>query len=140
MNLKCGRYALAEDSEWIRLRRWYSPEQILGVQRFEGILRELAAALGGVDGLACELLELFHSHHDGSAIPVCGQKVTRVICGDMDTVAPVPLAGGEKAVELSDSLANKSHLQCFRMILRDVYGKQKGVPLADACIAGRNQL
>ena len=72
VNLKCGRYVLAEDSERVCLRRWYSPEQILGVQRFEGIPRELATALGRVDGLACDLLELFHSHHDGPTVPVCG--------------------------------------------------------------------
>jgi len=71
----------------------------LGVQGFEGILRELAAALSRVNDLTRELLELFHSHHDGPAVPVCGQKVTRAIGGDMDAVAPIPLAGGEKLIQ-----------------------------------------
>ena len=77
-NLKCCRCALAEGSEWVRLRRRHSPEQVLGVQRFESILRELAAALGGVNLFTCKLLELFHGHHDGLAVPVFGQQITGV--------------------------------------------------------------
>ncbi len=68
----------------------------MGVEGFESVLSELAATLGGVDGLACELLELLHGHHNGLAVPVYGQQIAGAVCRNMDTVAPIPLAGGQE--------------------------------------------
>lgn len=98
VNLTYSRRALAKERERVCLRRWYDPEQVLGEQGFEGILRELSTALGGVNGLACEQLELFHSHHDGLTVPVCGQKIAGAIGGDVDAVAPIPGTGGQKQI------------------------------------------
>ena len=66
----------------------------MGIQSLEGIRCELAAALGRVDHLAGELLELLNCHYGRVTVPVCGQEVTRAMGADMDAAAPVALAGG----------------------------------------------
>ena len=98
VNLTYSRCALAKERERVCLRRWYCPKQILGVQRFEGVLREPAAALSGVDGLACELLELFYGHHDGPSVPIRSLQIAGAVRGDVDAVAPASLTGGEKKI------------------------------------------
>ena len=69
------------------------PEQILSEQGLEALPGKLAAAFGGVDALACQLLKLLHSHDNGLAVPVRGQQIAGGVC-DVNTVAPVSLAGG----------------------------------------------
>lgn len=71
---------MAKERERVCLRRWYDPEQILGVQRFESVLRELAATLSGVDTLTCELLKLLYGYHDGPSVLVCGQEIAGAVC------------------------------------------------------------
>lgn len=95
MNLKgCNHRGVTENSERICVCRRYMPEQILRVEGPKAFLGELPAAFNGVNGFTRKLLELLHSHHNRSAVPVCRQQVAGVFCFSHSNInCIVPVAG-----------------------------------------------
>ena len=66
----CFHIGLAKLTQGLPLRRGTPPGQILGIQGLKARFGELAAALGGVDLHACQLVEPLNRQDYRLAVPV----------------------------------------------------------------------
>ena len=101
---RCFHIGLAKLTQGMPLRRGTPPEQVLCVQGLKARFGELAAALGGVDLHARQLIEPQNRQDYRLAVPVGRQQVAGVVrfslAGDMNGVPPIAGAGASKCVKI----------------------------------------